>query len=117
MTQDAMTAFLDGAIKNRIAVRLLAEQHIAVSRDFEDSTRQHEDLFGVVHAKCSPAEMIRLTGSFVNELCEATLGKYPPIEINGHVDATFSYALMSCTTRAHADLFLIATYLFTCSTS
>ncbi|KAJ3550347.1 hypothetical protein NM688_g5092 [Phlebia brevispora] len=85
-----ISTFLDAAIRNRIAVRLLAEQHIAISRDLETQGAS-EDHIGVVHMRCSPAEMIRMCASFVTELCEATLGSAPKIIIDGDVNATFAY--------------------------
>ncbi|PBK77745.1 26S proteasome subunit P45 [Armillaria solidipes] len=81
--------FLDGAIRNRISVRLMAEQHIALSDALK--SQNHTSQVGVIDGKCSPADMIRSCGSFVKELCEATLGSSPTISINGVVDATFPY--------------------------
>ncbi|KAG7452912.1 26S proteasome subunit P45 [Guyanagaster necrorhizus] len=81
--------FLDGAIRNRISVRLMAEQHIVLSDALE--SQSHTSPVGVIDRMCSPAHMIRSCGSFVKELCEATLGASPAISINGVVDATFPY--------------------------
>ena len=92
MTPAAISDFLDGAIRNRIDVRLLAEEHIAISRTLEEPERQEERV-GIIHTRCSPTRMIKMVGSFVSELCEATLGAAPQIEIDGHPDATFSYVL------------------------
>ncbi|KAG6910899.1 hypothetical protein DXG01_006582 [Tephrocybe rancida] len=82
--------FLDGAIRNRISVRLIAEQHIALSQALEnpDAATSH---VGVVNMQCSPKAMIKMCGSFVSELCEATLGASPPLVIDGQEDATFAY--------------------------
>lgn len=58
MTPEQTSQFLDGAIRNRIAVRLIAEQHIALSRAL-----QHPDLMkdrvGVIDLKCRPMDLIR----------------------------------------------------------
>lgn len=89
MSPVAITEFLDGAIRNRIDVRLLAEEHIAISRALREPQRTEERL-GVIHTRCSPRYMIGMVGSFVSELCEATLGAAPAIEIDGEADATFS---------------------------
>ncbi|KAI0075457.1 26S proteasome subunit P45 [Panus rudis PR-1116 ss-1] len=91
MTPDQISDFLDSAIRNRIAVRLIAEQHIALSRTLEHPEQNSPDHIGIVHTKCSPKEMIRMCGSFVRDLCEATLGASPEIVIDGAVDATFAY--------------------------
>lgn len=58
MTPEEVSAFLDGAIRNRIAVRLIAEQHIALSHDLENPEWQ-EDRVGVINMKCKPANLIR----------------------------------------------------------
>lgn len=90
MSSDQISHFLDSAIRNRIAVRLIAEQHIALSRSLE-IPNQHNDHIGIVHMKCSPKDMIRTCGSFVHDLSEATLGASPEIIIDGDVDARFAY--------------------------
>lgn len=89
LTPEQISEFLDSTIRNRIAVRLLAEQHIAISRDLAlgDATANHQ---GVVDLACSPKELIGVCGSFVKDLCEATLGASPQIIIDGDADATFA---------------------------
>ncbi|KAF9239615.1 branched-chain alpha-ketoacid dehydrogenase [Melanogaster broomeanus] len=92
MSPTQVTNFLDGAIRNRIAVRLIAEQHIALSQALE--TQKHVGVtshYGIVDMACSPAAMVKMCGGFVSELCEATLGATPTIIIDGHQDATFAY--------------------------
>ncbi|KAI8998917.1 26S proteasome subunit P45 [Trametes punicea] len=90
MAPEQINEFLDSTIRNRIAVRLIAEQHIAISRDLArgDGASNH---LGVVDLACSPKEMIGVCGSFVSDLCEATLGASPQIVIDGDADATFAY--------------------------
>ncbi|KAG6841210.1 hypothetical protein C0991_000872 [Blastosporella zonata] len=90
MSPSQISNFLDSAIRNRISVRLIAEQHIALSQALENPEADASQV-GVVDTKCSPKTMIKMCGSFVSELCEATLGATPPLVINGHVDATFAY--------------------------
>jgi len=90
MTPEQISTFLDEAISSRIAVRLIAEQHIALSRSLEDGEMAADHL-GIVHKSCSPQSMIRMCGSWVSDLCEATLGAHPEIVIDGEVDATFAY--------------------------
>ncbi|CAL1703903.1 unnamed protein product [Somion occarium] len=91
LSSDEISDFLDSAIRNRISVRLIAEQHIALSRTIETPKQYHDDHVGIVHMKCSPKDMIRMCGSFVRDLSEATLGASPEIIIDGDVDATFAY--------------------------
>ncbi|KAH7927711.1 26S proteasome subunit P45 [Leucogyrophana mollusca] len=92
MSPTQISNFLDGAIRNRISVRLIAEQHIALSHAL--SSHEPSGLsshYGIVDMRCSPANMVRMCGSFVSELCEATLGMSPSITIDGHPGATFAY--------------------------
>ncbi|KAH9999045.1 26S proteasome subunit P45 [Russula vinacea] len=74
MSAEQISGFLDAAIRNRIAVRLIAEQHIVLS-----------------HALQNPEQANANAISFVSELCEATLGAAPSIVIDGATDATFAY--------------------------
>lgn len=90
MSTEQVSTFLDAAIRNRIAVRLLAEQHIALSRDLQNPQSSPQDHIGVVHMTCSPKKMIQMCASFVSDLCEATLGVCPDIVIDGDTDATFA---------------------------
>lgn len=88
MSPDDITAFLDNAIRSRIVVRLIAEQHIAISQ----ALRSHHptDVLGVVDTRCSPAEMVTTCSSFVAEMCDATVGASPACVLEGDVGATFA---------------------------
>ncbi|KAI0003303.1 hypothetical protein BJV74DRAFT_793548 [Russula compacta] len=90
MSSEQISRFLDAAIRNRIAVRLIAEQHIVLSRALQNPEQANGDV-GIVNMALSPVEMIRMCSSFVSELCEATLGAAPPIIIDGATSATFAY--------------------------
>jgi 26S proteasome regulatory subunit T1 len=90
MSPQEVSDFLDGVIRNRISVRLIAEQHIAVSQALKQPNNSAASV-GVVDMECSPRAMIRMCGSFVTDLCEATLGSSPSIVIDGQADATFAY--------------------------
>ncbi|KAH9048089.1 hypothetical protein EDB84DRAFT_1667549 [Lactarius hengduanensis] len=90
MSSEQISSFLNAAIRNRIAVRLIAEQHIVLSRALQDPEQANTNI-GVVNMSLSPIEMIRMCASFVSELCEATLGAAPPVVIDGVTDATFAY--------------------------
>ncbi|KAJ8475115.1 hypothetical protein ONZ51_g6775 [Trametes cubensis] len=92
LTPEQISEFLDSTIRNRIAVRLIAEQHIAFVATWRGETKQTDEThLGVVDLACSPKEMIGVCGSFVSDLCEATLGASPQIVIDGDADATFAY--------------------------
>ena len=91
LTPGEISNFLDAMIRNRITVRLIAEQHVALTRALqESSSHTAKDYIGVVNPACSPKDMIRMCGSFVTELCEATLGASPRIVVDGETDASFA---------------------------
>ncbi|KAJ7596565.1 atypical/PDHK/BCKDK protein kinase [Mycena floridula] len=89
MSPTQISHFLDRAIQNRISVRLIAEQHIALSRSVEKEPDSKH--IGVVDTKCSPSSMLSMCGSFVSDLCEGTLGASPALTIDGDSEATFAY--------------------------
>ena len=89
MSSEQISNYLNAAIRNRVAVRLIAEQHIVLSRALQDPEQANTNI-GVVNMSLSPVEMIRMCASFVSELCEATLGAAPPVVIDGATDATFA---------------------------
>ncbi|GJJ12022.1 hypothetical protein Clacol_006262 [Clathrus columnatus] len=91
MSSNDISDFLNHAIRSRIAVRLIAEQHIALSHALRESGLEVLQDTGVVDMHCSPAQMVRMCSKFVADLCEATLGISPTIVVDGHVDATFPY--------------------------
>ncbi|CAE6459404.1 unnamed protein product [Rhizoctonia solani] len=97
LNHDRISSFLDLSIRGRIAVRLIAEQHIALSRAVREQSGKRLDKkqsvgeVGVASANCVPADMVRMCAAFVSELCEATLGATPPLVIDGVVDTKFAY--------------------------
>ncbi|KAB5595273.1 3-methyl-2-oxobutanoate dehydrogenase [Ceratobasidium theobromae] len=96
LNQERISTFLDLSIRGRIAVRLIAEQHIALSRAVREQSGLHLDKkknvgeVGVASDKCVPADMVKMCAAFVSELCEATLGATPPLIIDGAVDTRFA---------------------------
>jgi 26S proteasome regulatory subunit T1 len=101
MTQSAINTYLDSAIRNRIAVRLIAGQHISISHALHDHKAIHTigsqqdvvapiDDDGVVDMRCSPLEIIEDVELHVREMCEATFGVAPKIVVDGHVDVRFA---------------------------
>jgi 26S proteasome regulatory subunit T1 len=58
MSPEQVSEFLDRAIRNRIAVRLIAEQHIALSHAL-DNPHWRKDHIGMIDMKCRPSDLIR----------------------------------------------------------
>ncbi|KDN53105.1 alpha-ketoacid dehydrogenase kinase [Tilletiaria anomala UBC 951] len=99
-----VSAFLDAAIHSRIAIRLIAEQHLSIAGLFHDARRagktgvmQQEaawgedrlSVIGVVDTKLSPARMVKTCAQFVHGLCEGTLGAAPELVLEGDVNSTY----------------------------
>ena len=93
MKPEAMASFLDGAIRSRIAIRFIAEQHIALTQALKlapDRDSRMDQFLGVVDSECSPADMVKLCTGFVHELCVGTFGIAPEIVLEGMTDVTFT---------------------------
>jgi 26S proteasome regulatory subunit T1 len=90
MTPEAISSFLDTTITSRIGLRLIAEQHIALSNSLKEPHTHDGHRIGVVGLECSPERLIRMCASFVGSLSDATLGSSPETIIDGVVDATFA---------------------------
>lgn len=84
------------AIRNRISLRLMAEQHISLSaaslptlrpssapQSPTPSSSTPRERIGVLDLSLSPYELIDSCALFVSELCEATLGVAPRYRIEG----------------------------------
>jgi 26S proteasome regulatory subunit T1 len=89
MPPEDVNAFLDGAIRNRISVRLIAEQHIALTHALHNPPPDGR-AEGVVDTNLSARRMIDMCGRFVSDLCQSTLGNAPSIVMDGQADATFA---------------------------
>lgn len=100
-----ITAFLDRAIRNRITMRLTAEQHLSLSSAslpalnspssptsepptkspyaYASPTSLTPTRIGVLDLKLSPVKLVRECAKFVSTLCEATYGVSPSFRIEG----------------------------------
>lgn len=103
MPNGSTSEFLDEIIRSRIAVRMIAEQHIAISHGLRTPSSTTREV-GIVNTKTSPREMINMCARFVGELSDATLGASPRLVLEGDVDATFPYvcaATLGCLADAN----------------
>jgi 26S proteasome regulatory subunit T1 len=81
LSEEEISNFFDRAVRNRIGIRLIAEQHLAYSfltarqgktsggRNTKDSSQ-----IGVVDTKCTPSKIVRACGYHVETLCEGAYG-------------------------------------------
>ncbi|KAF8940088.1 hypothetical protein BGZ58_007775 [Dissophora ornata] len=105
MPKEDIKSFLDGMIRARIGIRLIAEQAISLRDQRDHSIESKEegkaeassqlplprDVVGVVHTELRPADLIKTCASFVQELCDINYGSSPEVVINGQTDTTFTY--------------------------
>ncbi|KAJ1948867.1 [Pyruvate dehydrogenase (acetyl-transferring)] kinase 2, mitochondrial, partial [Linderina macrospora] len=110
---DEIDRFMSQMLVSRISRRTLAEQHIALSQQFDDDLRTHLGLavdesfdqlnqapqgfatqrIGIVRADCSAAQIIHDSAMRVAELLEDAHslppGAAPQVIVEGHTDAMF----------------------------
>ena len=77
LSEDEISNFFDRAVRNRIGIRLIAEQHLAYSfltaRQGKTSggrTAKDSSQVGIVDTRCKPAKLVRSCGYHVETLCE-----------------------------------------------
>lgn len=76
---------LDSFLISRIARRVLAEQHIALSVDPVPGR------VGVVTLTCSPDKVLRNVSQIVQDICERSFGIAPSFKITGDSNTTIPY--------------------------
>jgi signal transduction histidine kinase len=94
-----ITDFLDRAIRNRISLRLMAEQHLSLSAASLPSLRPSNassqppkpappssaapTRLGVLDLALSPHELVSTCAEYATLLCDSTYGVSPPYRIEG----------------------------------
>lgn len=99
MASTAISTFLNGAIHSRIGIRLIAEQHLALSHAFATGKPATPHSVGVIDTRVNAYNLIKADSDFVGQLCESTLGEKPDIHIEGSREADFvgvASHLVSC---------------------
>ncbi|UZJ51488.1 hypothetical protein CBS101457_000808 [Exobasidium rhododendri] len=89
MSSNAISTFLDGAIHSRIGIRLIAEQHLALSHAHKINKAAHPSSVGIIDTEINVYRLLLNCAEFVGELCESTLGTKPELRIEGDREATF----------------------------
>jgi signal transduction histidine kinase len=81
-------SFMDRFVINRIARRMLAEQHLVLR-----ANSNNPDYVGVISDECEIAKCISIAASSVTEDAISTYGNYPKIHIIGDVTATVPFVV------------------------
>ncbi|KAI9331382.1 branched-chain alpha-ketoacid dehydrogenase [Obelidium mucronatum] len=84
MSREDAADFLDGMIHARIAIRVLAEHHLALQEPIPG-------YIGVLNTNLSPTTVLRHTADYVQELCEINYGVSPEFQLSGHLDTRITY--------------------------
>lgn len=91
LSEDQITSFLNRAIQSRISMRLIAEQHLALSKADEPCSARR---IGIVDPELKLAKTLESVLKFVEELCEATYGTAPEWRISGEMNTKVCFVEM-----------------------
>ncbi|KAJ2633888.1 Kynureninase (L-kynurenine hydrolase) [Coemansia sp. RSA 1290] len=93
MPREHRTAFINDLIRSRIGLRVIGEQHVALSFQFREEQKPiQEDVWvGTIHTRLMPARMIEQCSHMVQSMCEMHYGTAPSYYIDGDVDESISY--------------------------
>lgn len=91
MDPEQIGNFLNAALYSRIGIRMIAEQHLALTAATTgDSTRyrQTPTSIGIVDTQMRVADVIQASGEYVRNVCEATFEHAPVLDLQGDIDVT-----------------------------
>ncbi|KAJ1719476.1 hypothetical protein LPJ53_005776 [Coemansia erecta] len=94
MPRESRTAFINDLIRSRIGLRVIGEQHVALSYQFRSThspAADDEPWVGAIHTKLRPARMMEQYASLVQNMCEMHYATAPSYYLDGDVDETISY--------------------------
>ncbi|KAJ2999907.1 hypothetical protein HDV02_001426 [Globomyces sp. JEL0801] len=91
MNAQECNKFMNETLQSRISRRVLAEQHIAITKSFEK--KKHSNLMiGVVHSECKANEAVQKCYQLAGKLfTDAFLTAPPELILDGHTHAKFTY--------------------------
>ncbi len=92
MDPKQLNRFMNESLQSRVSRRVLAEQHLSLSKSFTDPTIDHQNQIGVVNNHCKALEIVRKCVKKADELFLDSFENMPPqVMIDGNLDATFTY--------------------------
>ncbi|OAV94582.1 hypothetical protein PTTG_03801 [Puccinia triticina 1-1 BBBD Race 1] len=91
LSEEQITSFLDRAIQSRISIRLIAEQHLSLSKAEHSPNGSR---LGIVDRKVKLKKTLESVLEFAGELCEGTFGIAPEWTILGEVEAEVCFVEM-----------------------
>ncbi|KAF9369879.1 hypothetical protein CPB97_003221 [Podila verticillata] len=88
--------FMNKMLRSRISRRVLAEQHISLTSNYNSPNHMMTDrgFIGIIYTHCKPRDIIERTARLASETCRQSLGgkiQPPKVIMDGNLDAEFSY--------------------------
>lgn len=71
LSEEQISSFLNKAIRGRISIRLLAEQHLSLSTSHVPISMESTQI-GIVDTQLDIRKLIERSASFVRDLCDGT---------------------------------------------
>ncbi|KNZ51020.1 hypothetical protein VP01_412g6 [Puccinia sorghi] len=112
LSEEQISSFLNRAIQSRISLRLIAEQHLALSKAEPPPSNSR---IGIVDKKIKLQKTLEGVLQFAAELCEGTYGIAPEWNLLGEVGAEVCFVEMHVSILQHfkeASLYLDILNLF-----
>ncbi|KAG0200089.1 hypothetical protein BGX28_006759 [Mortierella sp. GBA30] len=109
---DTVDQFMNKMLRSRISRRVLAEQHISLTANFNSPNHMMTDrgYIGIIYTHCNPREIVERTAVLAAETCRrqyaiecqggdhalhrrehGTMLEPPKVVLDGNIDAEFSY--------------------------
>ncbi|KAG0331485.1 hypothetical protein BG000_010849 [Podila horticola] len=88
--------FMNKMLRSRISRRVLAEQHISLTSNYNSPNHMMTDrgFIGIIYTHCKPRDIIERTARLAAQTCQQSLGgkiQPPKVIMDGNLDAEFSY--------------------------
>ncbi|KAF9321831.1 hypothetical protein BG003_010855 [Podila horticola] len=88
--------FMNKMLRSRISRRVLAEQHISLTNNFNSPNHMVSDrgYIGIIYTHCNPRDIVERTAILAAETCRQSTGgtmEPPKVIMDGSIDAEFSY--------------------------
>ncbi|KAI1312218.1 hypothetical protein EDD11_003203 [Mortierella claussenii] len=88
--------FMNKMLRSRISRRVLAEQHISLTANYNSPNHMMADrgYIGIIYTHCRPRDIVERTALLAAETCRQASGgqmEPPKVMLDGNMDAEFSY--------------------------
>ncbi|KAF9165400.1 hypothetical protein DFQ26_000206 [Actinomortierella ambigua] len=93
---EVVDQFMNKMLRSRISRRVLAEQHISLTANYNSPNHMMADrgYIGIIYTHCNPRDIVERTALLAAETCRQAIGggiEPPKVVLDGNIDAEFSY--------------------------